>query len=152
MSSIYDINDLQWSWNGDFLMGDDGDLRDCRRDPLQSLRDEISSVCSSEVGDWAVYPGWGASISDFVGEPNTRTTADIMYDRIRIALVSSGIVLEEDLALRIVPISIHKVMILITVDVTPTAANKLSVGARLQVSLVFDSVQRTVFYLKNSRV
>jgi len=147
MPSLYDENDLHFSYNGDLTMSDTGDLKDASDDPLLPLKDQIHNICMSTLQDWEVYPGRGAGLEDFVGEPNTKTTAVLMQDRLRLALVSGGVVREEDLAIRVFPVHIHKLMAIIRVDATSTAANKLNPQEKVQTALVFDTVSRQVFFL-----
>lgn len=150
MANYYDSTDAAWSWNGDFLLGDQGDIKDTMYDTLQSIVDQVSIICSSSFGDWALYPSRGAGIDDFIGESNTRITADSLHDRIRISLVSMGLVSEDDLRINVIPISIHKMMIVIYIDAISLGTNKLEQDGPLKVALVFDTVQQQVFFIKPS--
>jgi len=97
LASVYDDIDLKWSWNGDFDLDNSHDLKDTSDDGLESLRQDIHTIAASALGDWEVYPNLGAGLDDFVGEPNLRRIGDAIHDRFRIALTSTGLVLEEDL-------------------------------------------------------
>lgn len=148
MANYYDAADAAWSWNGDFLLGDQGDLQDTMYDTLQSVIDQVNIVCASSYGDWFVYPGRGASIDDFVGEPNNKQTANRLHDRIRVSLTSMGLVDENDLNINIVPVSIHKLLIIIQIDAISLGSNTLENNGPLKVALVFDTSQRQVFFIK----
>lgn len=150
MGSYYDSVDAAFSWNGDILLGDQGDIKDTMYDTLQSIVDQVSIICASSYGDWAIYPSRGAGIDDFVGEPNNRTTADRLHDRIRISLTSTGLITEEDLNINVIPISIHKLLIIIYIDAISLGTNRIEDEGPLKVALVFDTAQRQVFFVKPS--
>lgn len=148
MASYYDAIDVSWSGNGDIMPSHQGDISDTSGDTIQSLIDQIAIVISSSLNDWAIYPSRGTGIEDFIGEPNVRDTADRIHDRVRISLVSAGVVNEEDLEVRVIPISIHKVMVVIFVDAISTATNSLESGGPVKVAFVFDTSQRQVFIVR----
>lgn len=147
MASIYDQRDVRFGWNGDFMLSHDGDLDSNTDDALISLLDQIHLVCASSLGDWAIYPNRGADLDDFVGEPNTRTTGSKIADRVRVSLISAGLVNDKDLQVRVFPVHIHKVLIIIKVDVIPTPYNNLSNGEKLQTAIAFDTVEQEIFFL-----
>lgn len=147
MPAVYDDLDVAFDWSGDLLLGDDADIKHTGDDGLQSLLDQIHSVCASMFEDWEIYPNRGAGLDDFMGEPNTRYQGDRLHDRIRIALTGAGIVAEEDLQVRVVPVHIHKVLIIIRIDAVATPYNQLIEGELLQTAIVFDSVEQQVFFL-----
>ncbi len=152
MPGIYDNVDAAWSWRGDILPSDTGDIKDTSEDTLLSLRDQLHIISASALGDWEIYPNRGAGLNDFVGEPNTRTNGARIHDRLRVAITSAGLVAEEDLDIRIFPVNNFKVVIVIRVSAVPTAYNKLSVGEKIQVSLVFDSSEQSVSFLNKTPI
>lgn len=147
MSGVYDALDAAWSWRGDFLPSDTNDLKDTSEDFLLSLCDQLHIVCASALKDWEIYPNRGATLDDFIGEPNTRTTGSHIHDRLRVAITSAGLVEEEDLDIKVFPVTNFKVVIVIRVSAVPTAYNKISAGEKIQVSLVFDSSEQQVSFL-----
>ena len=147
MPGVYDDFDLEFTWNGDFPISRDGDLRDTSRDGLQSLIDQLHDICASTFKDWEIYPNRGAGLDDYIGEPNTRTVGGRIHDRVRIAISSAGLVCEEDLKVRVVPVHIHKVLIILMINAAPTPNNNLREGDLLQISFVFDSIEQEVFFL-----
>jgi len=149
MAHIYDNVDLEFSWNGDFGLAD-GDLADTEWDYLESLKQDIHMVCASALQDWEVYPSLGASIGDFVGEPNIKATADALHDRLKISIVSLGVVAEEDLLIKVVPVHIHKVLVIIKVNAIPTPWNSLANGEALVVKLVFDFMEQGIMFMEST--
>lgn len=147
LASVYDSIDLRWTWNGDYNLGHDGDLEDTSQDVLLSLIQDIHNVCASALRDWELYPNLGAGLDDFVGEPNLRSRADLMHDRLRLALTGANIVAEKDLRIRVIPVHRHKIMILLMVQVVPTAANRLAANTnRLRTAFVFDFVEQGMLF------
>lgn len=148
----YDAVDIDWSWDGDHLVGPDGDIADTSDDYSRSLVNEITTVIKSELLEWEKDPTIGADLSDFVGEPNTRENGARLEDRVRTRLVDSGIVVPEDLTVRVIPLSIHRVMISITVLALATVNNDLTVGEPIVVNLVFDTTENGTFVLPISEL
>ena len=147
MPSVYDALDLRWTWNGDYAVGHGGDLMDTSTDALMSLLQDIHNVCASALGDWELYPNLGAGLDDFIGEPNVRSRANLIHDRVRLSLVDANIVRESDLKIRVIPVHRHRVMILIAVHVVPTSANGLSANNnKLRTAFVFDFVEQGMLF------
>jgi len=147
----YDEIDIQFAWNGDILL-DRGDIKTTQEDGLQSLEDQIRIIVSSSLGDWEIYPGKGAGIDDYVGYPNTKSTGDAIHDRVRLAIVSAGLVKEEDLEIKIIPVHIHRILIVVRINALPSAVNRLSTGEVLQTAMIFDTSERQVFFLDKSPI
>jgi len=146
MASNYDNTDLYWSWNGDYAFAA-GDLKDTSTDALRSLMQDIHTVCASSMRDWENYPGLGATIDDFLGEPNNASTAARVSDRLKISLVAAGVANSNDLHIKIVPVHMNKVLIVIGIDAIATAFNTLSPDDKLVVTFVFDSVEQQMTFL-----
>lgn len=146
MASLYDDFDLRFTWNGDFLVSN-GDFDASLDDPLQSLKDQIHSICASIFDDWETTPNRAADLDDFIGEPNIPTTAAALSDRIRIALVSNNVVEADDLKIKVMPVHIHRVLVIIQIDAVPSVYNGLSENEPLVISLVYDSVEKQAFFL-----
>jgi hypothetical protein len=133
-------------------MGDDHDLRDTMDDGLQSLMQEVHTICASSLKDWEIYPNKGANLSDFVGEANNRSTGDAIHDRLRLALVASGTVIEEDLQIKVIPVHIYRVLVIIKIDAVSTPLNKLTPGQGIMTRLVFDFMEQNMFFLDKTPV
>jgi len=143
MAGNYDSIDLDWIWSGDFVIGDDGDLADTSEDLLLSLINEITTIVKSEAGDWAEEVNVGADLDDYIGEPNTRPTAEAMTTRLETAL--SIIVNPNDLNVRLVPVHIHKILIMLSVQVRATQENNASPGDIINLSFVYDYFEKGIF-------
>lgn len=146
MAGYYDAIDASFCWLGDFLL-DGGDVKDTSDDTISSLLDQLHDICASSLGDWIVYPQRGATLGDFIGEPNNRDTAAAIHDRLRIAITSAGLVAEEDLVIRVIPVGIYKVLIILKVDVIATPTNSLSDGEPVVTSLIFDYLEQGTYFL-----
>ncbi len=147
MAANYDIIDLTYTWNGDYKIGHDGDLEDTSEDQIQSLIQEICDIVRSSIGDWEEHPNRAASLDDFIGEPNNRDTADAISARIKTALISNDLVRANDVSVRVIPVGIHQVMIVVSVSVLATQNNSIIAGGQAIVSLLFDSIEKSVHFL-----
>ena len=91
MAENYDKIDLVFTNQGDFVIGHTGDILDSSHDILRSVYQEIINRVKSSIKDWSLYPEIGASISDFVGEANTKLIAEAIKTRIKTSLTKNGI-------------------------------------------------------------
>jgi hypothetical protein len=122
MPRNYDANDLLWTSRGDYYIFN-GDLMDTYNDPLRSLVQEIKTRASCDQGAWKLYPELGSNISDFVGEPNNKQTAEGIKTRIINSLARHGFMHTSDIKIKYMPIDIDKLLLRISVSVLPTADN-----------------------------
>ena len=148
---LYDSIDLDWTWDGSFILGNDGDLKDTSDDLLRSFTNELHNVARSEFDDWQENPNFGANMSEYRGEPNTRAVGIAMRDRMISRLVAAQIVQQEDISARVVPVGKHQVLLILSVSATATAGNNLSVGQPVVVTFLYDSLEDSVFFLEESK-
>lgn len=123
MAAIYDSNDLLWTFRGDLFVGHNGDILDTFYDPLRSIVQEIRTRLQADLGDWSLYPGIGAQLSDFVGEPNNKTVAEAIKTRVVSSLTKFGMINSSDIKIIYAPIDLDKIMFRLTLSVAPTPAN-----------------------------
>jgi hypothetical protein len=147
MTHVYDNVDLEWSWNGDLALNK-GDLADTSKDYLLSINQDVHMVAASSLGDWELYQGIGATLDEFMGEPNIKPTADAIHDRLKMSLVTLGVVAEEDLDVRIIPVHTNKVLIIVRISATPTPWNSLSSGEVNTVYLSFDFLEHGIVFFE----
>lgn len=148
----YSSIDLDWTWDGDYTINEDGDLSDTSDDFLASIEHEIQTIIKSEHFDWQKEPSLGANLSDFVGEPNTRETGQAITNRVRSAILDAGIVHPSDLAIRVVPLNIYQVAILVSIAAVIHDGNRLTVSEPVVINTVFDSVENDIFFMPTSNV
>jgi len=99
MPRVYDAVDLFWSAKGDIQLSN-GDILDTAYDPLRSLAQEIKMRASGDTGAWRNNTDIGSNISDFVGEPNNKVTAEGIKARIIASLARHGFINTNDLTIR----------------------------------------------------
>lgn len=145
--AIYDSIDADWSFDGDYDIGPDGDLKDTSYNLLQSIANEIHSVMKSEIGDWEKHPLFATNINEEVGKPNNQLTGRSIEQKVRSSLIANNIVKAEDLAVRVVPVGVSQVLILINISAQATPQNNLTPGQTLSVALSYDTLESTVFFL-----
>ena len=143
----FDTIDCLFSWDGDYSKGEDGDLGDTSSDRLLSLRQELLTVVKSEIGDWELDPQVGATLSDFLGEPNTRENGEALENRLRTKIIEVGIVQREDLDVKIIPVGISQILILVNVLVVATVENGLDITDAVSINLLYDTMENNLFFM-----
>jgi len=150
--ALYDSIDLNFSWDGDYIRGKDGDLEDTSDDYILSIINEIRNIVKSETLEWEKDPTLGANLADFQGEPNSRETGIAIERRIIGSITNLNIVRSGDLNVRVVPVNIEQVLIIINLNAQPTPGNSLSAGEPVKITLVYDTVERSVFFLPLNQI
>lgn len=82
----------------------------------QELEQIIINRLRTEAPDWFHYPNMGGNLSDLIGESNTRATGDMGVQRIREALTYRGLMNEEHIHVRPVPIAPYEILFVITIS------------------------------------
>jgi hypothetical protein len=108
----YDRLDLEFSDDGDLVVGSDGDLSVADID--QTTRQDIVVDTYTILNDFEVYPHRGSRLHTFIGEPNTRTNASLLQAEILRALTQGGYFSKSDLDIKVIPISIYNVVAYLT--------------------------------------
>lgn len=147
----YDSIDCAWSWDGDYAVGIDGDLADTSADLLQSLVTEIQTIVKSETFDWEKDPGFAVNLADFQGQPNVRQIGQLIESRIKSTLTEFGLVSAGDLQVKTVPTHQNEILIALSVKVAPTLENGLSVNDPIQVHFVYNTQERSIFFLLDNK-
>ena len=79
---------------------------------LQSVNNRLRT----QSPDWYTYPHLGANLEDFIGEPNTRETAESIITNIRYTLTYDRLVSEEDLEVDVIPVNINEVVVYVSIN------------------------------------
>jgi len=140
----YDNIDLKFSNDGDFLIGDTGDLFGTEDDLIESLKQEISSQLKSDLGDWQSHPSLGTNLRYYVGKPNTRENAKEIEDMVKRALTRSGLVTRQATKVRVSARGINVVIIEIWIAAESTPWNSVVNG--LPISFLFDSSDGNIIW------
>lgn len=107
------LTDLAMTEKGDLIVGANGDL--LLRRGNECLADQILFRLKTIRGDYLLEPGCGASLENFVGQPNTERTGAALELAARHALTHDGFLLASDLSVRCVPLSETEVALLLDV-------------------------------------
>ncbi len=143
----YDTIDLDFTWDGDFTKGRDGDLGDTADDFIRSLCNEIRDLVKSEFGDWEKDPNFAADLGDFKGEGNTRQMGKQIEERVKSRLVSSSLLQAQDVQIKVIPVHVNQIMIVVRVQAVATSGNSLTIGEPIVVSFLYDSTEHDIFFL-----
>lgn len=133
MVKNYDRTDLYFTRRGDYTIGVDGDILDTSGDPLRSLIQECRSRLQTDKGDWVLYPELGADLSQLVGEPNNKFTAEGLKAKVIAALNQFGMVDTRDLSISYMPIGASSILLRIAIRVASTNENHLTESLKVQI-------------------
>lgn len=135
--------DIDLSWDGDLLIDQTSDLQSTSYDALQSIRNQITLRVKSDLRDWREDSNLGADLGDFIGEPNNSTTGKRIQERVQASV--SDILSAGDVAVRVIPVGVSKVLINIRVQVLATPDNHLKAGDIITIDFAYDYFERGVF-------
>ena len=133
MVKNYDRTDLYFTRRGDYTIGVDGDILDTSDDPLRSLVQECRSRLQSDKGDWVIYPGLGADLSQLIGEPNDKITAEGLKAKVIASLNQFGLVDTRDLSISYMPIGPSSILLRLAIQVASTDENYLTESLKIQI-------------------
>ena len=123
MPKNHDSIDLFFSGAGDIVIDGDKDIASTQHDMLLSLKQEIRNRVKSDLSDWAVHPWIGAALTEIVGEPNSRETAEIGKEKILNSLTTGAFIAAQDVNITYMPVSKDAIAYRIKVSVEPTEEN-----------------------------
>lgn len=99
---------------GDIALGANGDLKVAYDDDV-TVQD-ITFRLRTYKGDYGYRPQCGASVEDFIGQPNTRETGNSLKARLIEALTYDRLLSSSSFAIEVVPLNEHTIAALIKVD------------------------------------
>lgn len=143
----YDSIDLDWEWDGDYLVDGTGDIQDTSDDLIRAFENEMRTIIKSEIGDWKAQLDLGSSLHEFVGQPNTKELGGRIEQQVVAALTRFDTVAKSDLSVRAVPVHRHILMLVISVNALATRNNRLGYGDRVQISVTYDTQEDGIFFL-----
>ena len=143
MARIYDSVDFFWSDEGDYDLDETGDIRTTAYDPLRSVRQGIYNRVKCDKHDWQYQKGIGASLSRFVGQPNTSATGMSIKSAVISALGYHGYIDIGDVNVRVVPISATMVVVRVVVSYIRTRENSISDSINL--TFLYDYADNNVY-------
>ena len=145
MPKVYDKIDLYWTFEEDLIIGPEGDLYDTSEDPLRSLIQEAKTRIQGDQEDWELYPDVGAGLSDLIGEPNNKITAENGKAKIIAALTRDGLVASSDISIRYMPVGPHSLLYKLVIAVTPTDLNYQT--EYIDVKVLFDYMDGNLHFV-----
>lgn len=143
--AIYDSIDIDFSWDGDFSISDEGDLKVNDDDFIRATENAVQSIAKNSFGDWQFDQQVASDLSDFIGRPNTRENGRLIEQRVKSRLVANRVAEPQDITVRVTPITIHEIAILVRINAASTNGNRLQSGEPVVVGLLFDTNEGNVF-------
>ena len=136
MSRNQDSIDLFFNNAGDITIDGDKDIASTEHDALLSFKQEIRNRVKSDLMDWTVHPWIGAGLTEIVGEPNSKETAEVGKEKILNSLTTGAFVAAQDVNIRYMPVSKDAIAYSIKIGVEPTEENEYV--DEVSVTLVLD--------------
>lgn len=124
MAKNQDSIDLFFNTAGDITIDGDKDIASTEHDMLLSFKQEIRNRVKSDFMDWIIHPWIGAGLTEIVGEPNSRETAEIGKEKILNSLTTGAFVAAEDVNITYMPVSKDALVYVIKVNIEPTEENE----------------------------
>lgn len=143
MAEYYDAVDILWSDDGDLAIGRNGDIASTVFDPLLAIAQDIYDRVKCDRGDYSETPEIGASLSEFVGETNTRERGRQIERRILSSIRPGSYISLTDVAVNAFPISRDTIVAKLSLLVKPTRWNK---NSRILTKLFFYSFDENHIY------
>lgn len=107
-------NEVKQSFLGDFARDASGDIAQTAI-PEEALEYISTNRIKTIDGDW-IYEGISANLLQYVGEPNTRETAEKIQKSIVLALTNDKLISRASLRVKVVPIDQTTIMIFVFVN------------------------------------
>ena len=136
------VNDLRWTWNGDIVIGETGDLKDTREHDLLSFMQEVKTRVRSELYDWKLHPHLGASLSDLIGRANSKELAEQGKARIISSLVRNGLVARRFIKVSYVPVDRHHLMYRLAIVI-----HDMIEGEQIELNLLLDTNEFEILFV-----
>ena len=108
--------DLLFSSEGDFSLGENGDVADTENDHMRSLIQRIITRLSSAPGDWNLAPGVGVGLSAIIGQPNTRANGLRVEEIVASGLVQGGLLASDEFSVVAFPADQHTVGVILKIN------------------------------------
>lgn len=108
--------DLWWTQEGDFALDEEReDIASTELDHYRGFTQQVLTRVMSNKGDWALQKLVGASVSDFLGQPNTQATGEAIKLRVEGELIREGLCSPTTLKVDVIPTSKNTVLVLVIV-------------------------------------
>lgn len=125
------IDDLFFTSDGDFRLGDNGDIKKTLHVKSRTLQQRVYSRLASNKGDWKHLPDIGVGLTRFVGLPNNAQVGKLIEQSIYSELYRGGLLKQGELKVTVFPVSQESIAALI--EVNPAGA-----GERFSISVAYD--------------
>jgi len=133
--------DISFTLDGEIILTN-GDLTLISNDT--QITQEINFRLRTTKGDWTLSPNVGASLEDFIGQPNTPATHTLIEQRVQDALSYGNLLTNADISA--FDIGENEVFILIEFPSTETSDKIISLQSSLSLmtgQLAFKALSRT---------
>ncbi len=89
----------------------------------------------TDAPDWFHHPNMGGNLTDLIGEPNTRETANIGMQSIMNALTYGALLSPHLINIRPIPINVEEILFFLTIDIDDSEPYRLPIVFNLNSGL-----------------
>lgn len=107
------IRDFYYTDQGDFFLGENGDLEDTRMFLYRGLIQKIRTRLEANKGDWSLYPDIGAGLQGFRGRTNTRGLGDEIKSVVTNEVLRTNMLRSSEFTVDVIPTSDSSLMIIL---------------------------------------
>lgn len=107
------IRDFYYTDQGDFFLGQNGDLEDTRTYLYRGLIQKIRTRMESNRGDWAMWPDVGAGLQAFRGRANTRELGEEIKSVVTNEVLRTNSLSSSEFTVDVIPTSDSSLMIIL---------------------------------------
>ena len=109
--------DLSYSSNGDFFLSEKtGDLRRENTRSHNVTKQIVIKRLEASRGDWRFLRDYGANLNDFIGQPNTAATGELIKANIVNILSYDGLINPGAIMVDVAPVGPRTVLILLKIS------------------------------------
>lgn len=116
-----EIVDLYFTQDGDFVLGENGDLQDTNLEAYRGFVQRVLTRMMSRRGDWSLHTDIGANLTSFVGLPNTEEIGSRIKDRVSSELYQENLLRGSELTVEVVPYANTAIAIILVIRPPRTA-------------------------------
>lgn len=107
--------DIYWSTEGDFALGNRGDLKSTVDVQSRTLIQKVFKRLMSSPGDWAMAPDIGVNWERILGQPNKAETGRLLETMISSELIRGGLLSPSEFTATVFPVGQRELAVLLKI-------------------------------------
>ena len=132
MARFKETVDLYFTDAGDFVLGENGDLRDTKNDHYRGMLQRILTRISSRKGDWALQQTVGVGLSGIIGKPNNAESGALLKNLIYTELLQEDLLRSAEFVVDVFPV--NQYVVAAAIIISPPRS-----GGQIVLTLTYDT-------------